>query len=218
MKKIILDLCGGTGAWSNPYKEAGYEVRNITLPEFDVRTFVYSKEWIGFEGSPTFAIKDIYGILAAPPCTQFSYARTRAKTSRDLAQGMEVVKACLNIIWACQQYLDSDQQKLSHLKFWALENPYWGMLRWFLGKPAFDFNPYDFGDRYQKHTALWGHFNDPKKNPIELTKEEKVKFVKNSQRLPLLPKGYIHGDLNRCAAARAITPRGFAQAFFKANL
>lgn len=22
--KIILDLCGGTGSWSKPYKEAGY--------------------------------------------------------------------------------------------------------------------------------------------------------------------------------------------------
>ena len=25
--KIILDLCGGTGAWSKPYKDAGYDVR-----------------------------------------------------------------------------------------------------------------------------------------------------------------------------------------------
>ena len=26
--KIILDLCGGTGAWSNPYKENGYDVND----------------------------------------------------------------------------------------------------------------------------------------------------------------------------------------------
>ncbi len=32
--KIILDLCGGTGSWSKPYKEAGYDVRLITLPEY----------------------------------------------------------------------------------------------------------------------------------------------------------------------------------------
>jgi len=31
-KKIILDLCGGTGAWSEPYADAGYDVRVITLP------------------------------------------------------------------------------------------------------------------------------------------------------------------------------------------
>lgn len=35
-KKIILDLCGGTGSWSKPYKDAGYDVRNITLPEYVV--------------------------------------------------------------------------------------------------------------------------------------------------------------------------------------
>lgn len=31
--KIILDLCGGTGSWRLPYKEAGYDVRLVTLPE-----------------------------------------------------------------------------------------------------------------------------------------------------------------------------------------
>ena len=34
--KIILDLCGGTGAWSKPYANAGYDVRVITLPDYDV--------------------------------------------------------------------------------------------------------------------------------------------------------------------------------------
>ena len=39
MSKIILDLCGGTGEWSKPYREAGYDVRIITTPEFDVTTY-----------------------------------------------------------------------------------------------------------------------------------------------------------------------------------
>lgn len=38
MKKIILDLCGGTGSWARPWKEAGYEVITITLPDYDVRS------------------------------------------------------------------------------------------------------------------------------------------------------------------------------------
>lgn len=38
--KIILDLCGGSGAWSMPYAEAGYEVRVVSLPENDVRTYI----------------------------------------------------------------------------------------------------------------------------------------------------------------------------------
>lgn len=66
--KIILDLCGGTGSWSKPYFEAGYNVINITLPEHDVRDYIPPD--------------NIYGILAAPPCTMFSLARTRANLLR----------------------------------------------------------------------------------------------------------------------------------------
>lgn len=30
MKPVILDLCAGTGAWSEPYAKAGYEVWRVT--------------------------------------------------------------------------------------------------------------------------------------------------------------------------------------------
>lgn len=36
MGKIILDLCGGTGSWSKPYRDAGYDVRVITLPHYNL--------------------------------------------------------------------------------------------------------------------------------------------------------------------------------------
>jgi len=163
--KIILDLCGGTGAWSRPYAEAGYDVRVITLPEYDVQTY-----------EPP---ENVYGILAAPPCEQFSFVRLTPKIPRDLNKGMELVIACLNIIWQCQIKYKNQHQKKPPLQFWALENPYCGSLKWFLGKPQFIFQPYEFGDNYKKITALWGDFNYPTR--------------------------------------RAITPAGFAQAFFEAN-
>ncbi len=34
MKKIILDLCGGTGSWAKPYKENEYDVKTITSPDY----------------------------------------------------------------------------------------------------------------------------------------------------------------------------------------
>ena len=102
MTKLILDLCGGTGSWSKPYKDNGYKVINVTLPEYDVRCY-----------EPP---EDVYGILAAPPCTQFSFARTHAKLPRNLRGGMEIVNACLRIIWECQYRLDKDTQKYSPLK------------------------------------------------------------------------------------------------------
>ena len=193
--KIILDLCGGTGAWSKPYKEAGYKVENVTWPIHDVRNYILPD--------------GVYGIFAAPPCPMFSFARTKAKRPRDLKGGMELVKACLDIIWKCQYRIASDVQKKAPLKFWVLENPN-GMLKWFLGKPAFEFDPYDFGDNYRKRTHLWGYFNEPKKNPIKC----------NSPKFDRMLSKDIHakmfGELDR-TTRRAITPAGFAKAFFKAN-
>ena len=196
-KKIILDLCGGTGAWSNPYKEAGYDVRNITLPENDVRLY-----------EPP---KNVYGILAAPPCTMFSFARTKAKKSRNLQEGMSLVLACLRIIWHCQYQIKSDTQKQSPLKFWVLENPN-GMLKWFLGNPVFEFSPYDFGDSYKKKTHLWGYFNIPKKTK-ELNSDTMVKFDRMTSR-DIAPEYF--NKLTR-QERRAITPKGFAEAFYKLN-
>ena len=195
MKKIILDLCGATGAWSKPYKKAGYDVRVITLPKDDVM----------FYQPPN----NVYGILAAPPCYKFSFARTNAKLPRDLENSIAIAKSCLRIIWTCQYRLKSDNQKTAPLKFWALENPR-GMLNWFLGKPAFEFNPYDFGENYKKRTCLWGCFNEPKKSPIKCTTP---KFDKMASK-DIHPKYF--GKLTR-QERRAITPKGFATAFFMAN-
>lgn len=219
-------MCGGTGAWSKPYQEAGYDVRNITLPDYDVEKVefnILSLIFWGKKHKSQIFYENIYGILAAPPCTMFSFARTNAKKPRDLKQGIRTVEACLKIIWGCQYMLDSDQQKYPPLKFWALENPYFGMLRWFLGKPALVFDPYEFGDNYKKRTALWGHFNEPKKNPIEMTKEMIEKCKTNSRPLPkfdYMRSKDIHPEyykkLDR-QTRRAITPRGFAEAFYRAN-
>ncbi len=210
MKKIILDLCGGTGAWSKPYKDNGYEVYNITLPDLDVRkVLIKGNEMVlGMDSllgyDITIKTEDIYGILAAPPCTMFSFARTRAKKPRDLDEGMELVEICMNIIWAVR--------KQTKLAFWALENPM-GYLRQFLGKPPFTFHPSDFGARYTKKTDLWGYYNIPTKRPILLSEEEGKLMSTNSRKLPSISD--ITG--NKQADRRAITPREFAEAFYKAN-
>lgn len=211
-KKIILDLCGGTGAWTAPYVAAGYDVRVITLNGMplmgggtgDIREY-----------NP---LANVYGILAAPPCTQFSFARTNALKPRNFATGMEIVTACLNIIWRCQSRTEGKCPKTPYLKFWALENPF-GMLTWFLGKPALIWEPFEYGDRSRKKTCLWGFFNKPKKSPIKLTPEEDVNFDHRlADTLANLPDTYVLPEgADKRAARRAITPPGFAQAFFESN-
>ena len=192
--KIILDLCGGTGGWSKPYKLKGYDVRIITLPEYDIRAYIPPK--------------NVYGILAAPPCTMFSIARQTAKKPRDLREGMELVIACLEVIWEARY-----QKKL---KFWCLENPR-GILRQFLGKPVMTFQPNEFGDWWTKRTDLWGYLNKPKKKPIVLPANIKKIMDKNKRVMPELPKGYKAIGESNYAARRGITPPGFASAFYKAN-
>ena len=211
MKKIILDLCGGTGSWSRPYQEAGYDVRNITLPKYDVREY-----------HPP---ENVHGVLAAPPCDQFSFAKTTGKP-RDLKQGADIMFGCLRIIAECQYKLVSPYAKTTSLKFWALENPN-GLMKRFLGKSSFTFDPWEFGENYKKQTFLWGWFNDPKKFikniNSAMTKEEIDLCKTNSRKLPKfdrLKTKEIHpeyyGKFTR-QARRAITPAGFAKAFFKAN-
>lgn len=191
--KTILDLCGGTGAWSKPYKDAGYDVRLATLPDFDVTD--WRNTWLStlvFEGK-------VYGILAAPPCTMFSLARRTAKKEADFDTAMDVVKACFEIIW---------QSRVSgHLKWWAMENPR-GLLRQFIGKPAFTFQQWEFGDKGQKPTDLWGYFNEPTKkrgavNP-HFSRRSWGSRVKSK-------KGLTRTEI------RAQTPPKFARAFFEAN-
>ena len=209
MSKIILDLCGGTGAWSKPYKDAGYDVRLITLPDYDVSDY-----------DPP---DNVYGILAAPPCTMFSLARTNALRPRDLKDGMKAVYSCLRIIWGCQYKLERETAHKTIIEFWALENPYNGFLKRFIGNPIFTFQPYEFGDRYKKHTALWGYFKTPIKNPINLNQEELALAYRNSPKLPKFDymkskdiSSENYGKLDR-QARRSITPPHFAKAFFESN-
>lgn len=200
MNKIILDLCGGTGAWSKPYKDAGYDVRLVTLPENDVRVY-----------QPP---ENVYGILAAPPCTEFSIVKNHNLT-RNIDAGMEIVNACLKIIEQCAY------------KFWALENPA-GLLTHYLGKRNYSFQPYEFGDGWTKRTLLWGWFNMPEKQYTwESCPKIEGLYVRPGRRTPSIAfnhkshKEFIHSfdcfEADTDAAFRSITPQGFARAFFDAN-
>lgn len=148
---------------------------------------------------------------------------------------MEIIKACLNLIWDAQYRISSDQSKRSPLKFWALENPWYGRLKWFLGNPDFVFDPWEFGDQYKKRTALWGYFNKPIKTHTVIsnvfTQEQIEKHKTNSQKLPKFdsllmselkelkgvnnPAGSMPFQLRQ--TLRAITPAKFARAFFDSN-
>ena len=195
--KTILDLCGGTGAWSNPYKIAGYDVRIITLPDNDVRLYVPPD--------------NVYGILAAPPCTHLAVSGARwwkGKGESALLEALAVVDACLRIIFRCAS------------TFWALENPC-GRLPRYIGKYRYTFQPYEYGDPWTKRTCIWGKHNIPIKQPIKLvgqwTRRADCKGIVDHYEY--LPPDWVHKlppSPNR-ALLRSVTAPGFAKAFYEAN-
>jgi hypothetical protein len=187
--RIILDLCGGTGAWSAPYREAGYTVYVITLPDMDVRNFrddVVKSRCYG----------PVHGVLAAPPCDHFAGSGARWWEGKDIdgrtLEGMEIAFACIAII------------KMVKPTWWCIENPVGRFKRMVMNdkSPVWEFDPCDYGDPYTKRTQLWGEFNIPKLNRVEPT---------DGSKMHLVPPGPDQKEI------RSVTPPGFARAFFEAN-
>lgn len=139
---LILDLCGGTGAWSRPYAEAGYRVEVVDLlaDGRDVRLLQRVRA-------------GVRGILAAPACTKFAVSGNGARAKEKVAgtydagmlEALSLVDACVRIAW------------VQHPVWWALENPVGTLVR-YLGPPTMTFDPCDYGDTYTKKTLLWGRF------------------------------------------------------------
>lgn len=198
--RTILHLCADVGSDSQPYRDAGYNVICIGQNP-GVENFHPPKK--------------VHGIIANPPCTHFSVARTAAATPRDLREGMRLVKECLRIIWECQyDFIEGTRQ--SNLSFWIIENPATGMLSHFLGNPTYRYCPSEFGADFTKRTALWGKFNPPPKpfflmNPLRkrsLVGSDVTSFLN----YPKTKEGrqmMIH-DRSKCYEP-------FARAFFESN-
>lgn len=147
-KKIILDLCGGTGSWSKPYKKAGYDVCVVTLPEYDITEEKTVRHCIGLNP---------YGILCAVECKVWSNAGIwywQQRTPDEVFYYSKLLVKCLRII------------NSTNPVFHAIENPV-GKMREFLGDPEYSFDPCDFGDPWTKKTFLWGKFNQPVKQPVK---------------------------------------------------
>ncbi len=169
---VILDLCGGTGSWSAPYREAGYDVRVIDVLEGDdVRL-------------RSFKTLPVHGILAAPPCTDLSLSGARwwpGKGEKALTDALALADACLRAV------------VLHNPKWWALENPV-GRLRRFYGPPRLIFDPCDYGDPYTKRTLLWGEFQMPESNYVHPEDGSKMHLIgpgRNRRKLrSMTPPGF----------------------------
>ena len=130
VNKIILSLFDYSGNWPSFYKQAGYEVYQIDLKhDLNILDIDIEKD-IKPLGS-------IYGILAAPPCTDFASSGAQYWKTKD-ADGR--TDASLRLIYKTLEIIEATQPV-----FWVLENPV-GRLQSLvpeLGKPWY-FNPNQF--------------------------------------------------------------------------
>lgn len=201
MKKI-LHLCADTGSDSKPWRDAGY---NVILVGSNVGVENYHP--------PT----DVYGVIANPPCTEFSTARSTGQ-ARAPEIGMTLVKECQRIITECNP------------TFWVIENPARGVLKNYLGKPTYEYEPWWYGSPWSKRTALWGNFTIPTrvytkwedvpkipqlyqrpkrgKPSLAFNHKSHFKFIPEFQGLP---------EPTSDMEFRSLCSQKFAQAFYEAN-
>ena len=201
-KKIILHLCADIGSDSRYFQlDDNFAVIRIGV-DIGVENFTYDGE--------------VYGVIANPPCTEFSTARY--DITRDTSKGMSLVEHCLRIIEEVNP------------KFWVMENPAKGTLHKFIGKPKHIYHPWQYGNPWTKMTALWGEFNMPtplhsKWEEVTLNPDIYVRAgrkpslaVLHKSAIQFMPEYSWCADRIKCDAdIRSLCSDGFAKALYLAN-
>lgn len=201
--KIILHLCADIGSDSYIWRKKGYEVITVGK-DVGVENFSYPSK--------------VYGIIANPPCTEFSTARSNGR-ARNPFEGMYLVEHCLRVIEECNP------------KFWIIENPARGVLKNYLGEPNYKYEPWWFGSPWTKQTALWGKFNIPKRiytdwNDVPKISELYTRPNRGKPSLAFMHKShakYIEefrpflDKINNDMSFRSLCSQGFAKAFYEVN-
>ena len=209
MRKIILHLCADTGSDTKPYDDDddNYQVimvnKSIGVENFDERVIKVCGK--------------VQGVIANPVCTEFSTARSNGR-ARNPDEGMFLVKECQRII---------EQAKP---EWWVIENPATGVLKNYLGKPAYEYEPWWYGSPWTKRTALWGKFNIPERKYFKWEDVPKIPelYVRPGRGKPslafmhksaydLIPEfwGLLKPDTD--AEFRSFCSQKFAKAFYEAN-
>ena len=212
---IVFSLFDLSGAWSQPWKDAGYQVIQVDIQEgVDVEDMFNWQYWRNQVGE-----NDVYAVIAAPPCTYCTSANNRnwAKADQDgstfetqvvTGNALRLIEYAKPVVWAMENPVNSRLGlTIKGNEVSAGSGGAAGAMRNVTGLPApvLNFNRRMFGDPGAKPTSLWGLMNpDMPTARIESAASE--------------------GDLNQVGGRtleamnlRSVTPEGFAYAFFMAN-
>lgn len=202
--RIILSLFDFSGVWSQPYVDAGFTVVRVDLQHEEGEHQLRENLWhVGADvrdWNPSFKP---YGVLAAPDCACFCRPAARWWKRQD-AEGKtrKAVAALRRALMICEMAEG----------WWALENPPGRHKKLLprLGDHSWQFQPFHYGDAWNKQTYIWGTANKPAPTNIV----EPPPTVRT-------PNGRSQGTIARMSSSwkrqREMTPPGFAKAFFECN-
>lgn len=239
--KTVLSLFDKTGGWSGPYRNAGYDVTEVDIQNWqpiDVNDVDSAETALDMFGSP-----DI--ILAAPPCTDFAVSGAQYWKKKD--ESGQTAKS-LQLVYQVKRLIDlfdpTDEEYIAEngSLIWALENPVGRIAELAgLGK-AWYFDPCDFAGYLNPGADVIAKLDRIRAKNGEGVTAREVDFVMKwnaytkktglwgnftkpaikriepvrvcPQGSPLQRKG---GKSQATKNFRSATPGGFSKAFFEAN-
>lgn len=166
--------------------------------------------------SPNYDGVECWGLLLAPPCTDYSSSGARWFAAKDADGRTEASNRIVRDCLAVRDLLAPD--------WWVLENPKGRIASCVpsLGKWLMHFNPADYAgladhpdrEAYSKDTYLYGDFS------ANLTKHPRdiVWYYDNAGNRGSWQWKHLGGKSERTKELRSMTPTGFARAFAMAQL
>jgi hypothetical protein len=189
---LIVSLFDYTGIWSQPYRDAGYDVLQIDIQH---GRDIYNE-----------AIPDyVQGMIIQPPCTHFANSGAKWFQEKDqdgrTEEGVNLVLESLRWVYTCKP------------KWWVLENPAGRIHKLVpeLGQPAAKFSPHQYGEPYRKTTWLWGSFTMPEPTTPD------APIVGRRWGQPDAWYSSVGGSSQETKNFRSATSAKFAQVWFQAN-
>lgn len=206
-RRSILSLCDFSGAWSQPYVDAGYCVTRVDISHpkglTQVGTHLYTLGADIAELSPHDFPHRPWAVMAAPPCTTF--CRPGARWWKRMDERGETERD-IRIFTACWQLCTLA------LSWWALENPP-GRQRKLMPEipaPAWQFQPWEYGDPWIKQTYIWGEAVKPAVvSPVTPEPTRRTPNGRSQGRIAFMSSSWKR--------EREKTPAGFSKAFAEVN-
>jgi hypothetical protein len=139
----LLELFRGTGSVGRAFRERGWQVTSVDIDMKFQPTICC--DVLELEADTVLEHGNVDLLWASPPCTQYSCARTTARTPRDLVGADAIVRKVLDL---------AD----SLFCYYLIENPHSGLLKTrdvMLGIPMQVLDYCRYGAPYRKRTSIW---------------------------------------------------------------